>query len=55
MNCVELDRYHLAYIDLMIAVGGHGKVFSVAHFLDQETIPMLCVNSDPIVYMEKGA
>lgn len=35
VNRVELDRQHLADVDLMIAVGGDGTVLSSAHFLDQ--------------------
>jgi NAD+ kinase len=45
---VELDRQHLANVDLMLAVGGDGTVLSSAHFLDNGTIPLLGVNSDPI-------
>lgn len=47
VNRVELDRQHLADIDLMIAVGGDGTVLSAAHFLDHGTIPLLGINSDP--------
>jgi len=52
VNRVELDRQHLADIDLMIAVGGDGTVLSAAHFLDHGTIPLLGVNSDPNVRLE---
>lgn len=48
VNRVELDRQHLADVDLMIAVGGDGTVLSAAHFLDHGTIPLLGINSDPI-------
>ena len=34
MNRVELDRQHLADVDLVIAVGGDGTCLSAAHFLD---------------------
>lgn len=47
VNRVELDRQHLADIDLMVAVGGDGTVLSAAHFLDHGTIPLLGINSDP--------
>jgi len=47
VNRVELDRQHLADIDLLIAVGGDGTVLSAAHFLDHGTIPLLGINSDP--------
>lgn len=52
VNRVELDRQHLANIDLMVAVGGDGTVLSAAHFLDHGTIPLLGVNSDPNVSVE---
>lgn len=52
VNRVELDRQHLADIDLMVAVGGDGTVLSAAHFLDHGTIPLLGVNSDPNVSLE---
>jgi NAD+ kinase len=52
VNRVELDRQHLADIDLMVAVGGDGTVLSAAHFLDHGTIPLLGVNSDPNVSIE---
>eukprot|EP00557_Chaetoceros_sp_GSL56_P003902 CAMPEP_0176500490 /NCGR_PEP_ID=MMETSP0200_2-20121128/13583_1 /TAXON_ID=947934 /ORGANISM="Chaetoceros sp., Strain GSL56" /LENGTH=387 /DNA_ID=CAMNT_0017899169 /DNA_START=290 /DNA_END=1453 /DNA_ORIENTATION=- len=48
VNRVELDRQHLANVDLVLAVGGDGTVLSSAHFLDNGTIPLLGVNSDPI-------
>ncbi|CAB9500683.1 Probable NADH kinase [Seminavis robusta] len=47
VNRVELDRQHLADVDLMVAVGGDGTVLSSAHFLDHGTIPLLGINSDP--------
>ncbi|GKY99943.1 hypothetical protein MPSEU_000947900 [Mayamaea pseudoterrestris] len=47
VNRVELDRQHLADVDLLVAVGGDGTVLSAAHFIDHGTIPMLGVNSDP--------
>jgi len=50
---VELDRQHLADVDLVIAVGGDGTVLSSAHFLDNGTIPLLGVNSDPMVSDEE--
>ncbi len=34
VNRVELDRQHLADVDLVIAVGGDGTCLSAAHFLD---------------------
>ena len=52
VNRVELDRQHLAEIDLMAAVGGDGTVLSAAHFLDHGTIPLLGINSDPNVSVE---
>jgi NAD+ kinase len=52
VNRVELDRQHLADLDLMIAVGGDGTVLSAAHFLDHGTIPLLGINSDPNVSLE---
>jgi len=48
VNRVELDRQHLADVDLVVAVGGDGTVLSAAHFLDHGTIPLLGINSDPI-------
>lgn len=52
VNRVELDRQHLADVDLMVAVGGDGTVLSSAHFLDHGTIPLLGINSDPNVNKE---
>jgi NAD+ kinase len=52
VNRVELDRQHLADIDLMVAVGGDGTVLSAAHFLDHGSIPLLGINSDPNVNKE---
>jgi NAD+ kinase len=52
VNRVELDRQHLADVDLMVAVGGDGTVLSAAHFLDHGTIPLLGINSDPNVSHE---
>ena len=48
VNRVELDRQHLANVDLVLAVGGDGTVLTAAHFLDHGTIPLLGINSDPI-------
>ena len=48
VNRAELDRQHLAGVDLLVAVGGDGTVLSAAHFLDHGTIPLLGINSDPI-------
>jgi NAD+ kinase len=48
VNRVELDRQHLANVDMVMAVGGDGTCLSAAHFLDHGTIPLLGVNSDPI-------
>ena len=48
VNRVELDRQHLADVDLMIAVGRDGTVLSPAHFLDHGTIALLGINSDPM-------
>mmetsp|Transcript_23859 Transcript_23859/g.42933 ORF Transcript_23859/g.42933 Transcript_23859/m.42933 type:complete len:373 (-) Transcript_23859:1469-2587(-) len=53
VNRVELDRQHLADVDLMIAVGGDGTVLSAAHFLDHGTIPLLGINSDPMSEEDK--
>lgn len=53
VNRVELDRQHLADVDLMIAVGGDGTVLSAAHFLDHGTIPLLGINSDPMSAEDK--
>mmetsp|Transcript_29588 Transcript_29588/g.60820 ORF Transcript_29588/g.60820 Transcript_29588/m.60820 type:complete len:133 (-) Transcript_29588:5851-6249(-) len=53
VNRVELDRQHLADVDLMVAVGGDGTVLSSAHFLDHGTIPLLGINSDPISEEDK--
>lgn len=33
VNRVELDRQHLANVDLIVSVGGDGTVLSSAHFL----------------------
>jgi NAD+ kinase len=52
VNRVELDRQHLADVDLVVAVGGDGTVLSSAHFLDHGTIPLLGINSDPNVRKE---
>jgi NAD+ kinase len=52
VNRVELDRQHLADVDLMVAVGGDGTVLSSAHFLDHGTIPLLGINSDPNVSLD---
>jgi len=52
VNRVELDRQHLADIDLMIAVGGDGTALTAAHFLDHGTIPLLGINSDPNISVE---
>eukprot|EP00934_Nitzschia_sp_Nitz4_P003825 Nitzschia sp. Nitz4//scaffold397_size11424//5985//7224//NITZ4_009041-RA/size11424-processed-gene-0.2-mRNA-1//1//CDS//3329550284//3815//frame0 len=52
VNRVELDRQHLADVDLMVAVGGDGTVLSAAHFLDHGTIPLLGINSDPDISLE---
>ena len=52
VNRVELDRQHLAEVDLLVAVGGDGTVLSAAHFLDHGTIPLLGINSDPNVRKE---
>ena len=48
VNRVDLDRQHLAEVDLVVAVGGDGTVLSAAHFLDHGTIPLLGINSDPM-------
>jgi NAD+ kinase len=53
VNRVELDRQHLADVDLMVAVGGDGTVLSAAHFLDHGTIPLLGINSDPMKTTEE--
>jgi NAD+ kinase len=53
VNRAELDRQHLADVDLVIAVGGDGTVLSSAHFLDHGTIPLLGINSDPHVSKEE--
>ena len=45
MNRIELDRQHLADIDLMVAVGSDGTVLSADHFLDHVLILILSVNS----------
>jgi len=52
VNRVELDRQHLADVDLIVAVGGDGTVLSSSHFLDHGTIPLLGVNSDPMIKQE---
>jgi NAD+ kinase len=52
VNRVELDRQHLADVDLVLAVGGDGTLLSAAHFLDHGTIPVLGINSDPNVRKE---
>jgi NAD kinase len=44
VNRTELDRQHLANVDLVVAVGGDGTVLSAAHFLDHGTIPLLGIN-----------
>jgi len=48
VNRVELDRQHLANVDLVVSVGGDGTVLTTAHFLDHGTIPLLGINADPI-------
>ena len=53
VNRVELDRQHLADVDLIVAVGGDGTVLSAAHFLDHGTIPLLGINSDPMSEEDK--
>lgn len=53
VNRAELDRQHLADVDLVLAVGGDGTVLSSAHFLDHGTIPLLGINSDPHVSKEE--
>lgn len=53
VNRVELDRQHLAHVDLMLAVGGDGTVLSAAHFIDHGTIPLLGINSDPSKEQER--
>lgn len=50
---MELDRQHLADVDLVVAVGGDGTVLSAAHFLDHGTIPLLGINSDPMSEEDK--
>ena len=52
VNRVELDRQHLADVDLVVAVGGDGTALSAAHFLDHGTIPLLGINSDPNISMD---
>lgn len=52
VNRVELDRQHLADVDLVVAVGGDGTVLSSSHFLDHGTIPLMGINSDPMVTLE---
>jgi NAD+ kinase len=53
VNRVELDRQHLAEMDLVIAAGGDGTVLSAAHMLDYGTLPLLGVNTDPITDADK--
>ncbi|CAM9667604.1 unnamed protein product [Ascophyllum nodosum] len=48
----ELDRQHIAQVDLVISVGGDGTVLSSSHFLG-ENIPLAGVNSDPTTAEEK--
>lgn len=52
VNRVDLDRQHLAGVDLIVAVGGDGTVLSSAHFIDHGTIPLLGINSDPNISHE---
>ena len=52
VNRVDLDRQHLAGVDLIVAVGGDGTVLSSAHFVDHGTIPLLGINSDPNISSE---
>ncbi len=47
VNRADLDRQHLHGVDLVLAVGGDGTVLSAAHFLDNGTIPLAGINSDP--------
>lgn len=42
VNRVELDRQHLADVDLVIAVGGDGTCLSAAHFLDHVSFCSRC-------------
>ena len=43
VNRVELDRQHLADVDLVIAVGGDGTCLSAAHFLDHVSHSYYCI------------
>ena len=52
VNRAELYRQHLADIDLLVSVGGDGTTLSAAHFLDHGTIPLLGINSDPMITNE---
>jgi len=47
VNRVDLDRQHLYDVDLVVAVGGDGTVLSCGHFLDNGSIPLVGINSDP--------
>ena len=49
----DLDRQHLHGIDLVVAVGGDGTVLSSAHYLDNGSIPIVGINSDPSMDDEK--
>jgi NAD+ kinase len=51
VNRVDLDRQHLYDVDLVVAVGGDGTVLSAGHFLDNGTIPLVGLNSDPTSVM----
>ncbi|GMI58379.1 hypothetical protein ScalyP_jg2601 [Parmales sp. scaly parma] len=53
VNRVDLDRQHLQGVDLVVAVGGDGTVLSCSHLLDNGTIPLLGINSDPSTESDK--
>ncbi|GMI40767.1 hypothetical protein TrCOL_g10120 [Triparma columacea] len=53
VNRVDLDRQHLYDVDLVVAVGGDGTVLSCGHFLDNGSIPLVGINSDPSDIKEK--
>ena len=55
VNRVDLDRQHLYDVDLVVAVGGDGTVLSAGHFLDNGTIPLVGLNSDPSTTLSQGS
>lgn len=47
VNREDMDRQHLHGVDLVVSVGGDGTVLTCGHFLDNGSIPLVGINSDP--------